>query len=113
MLGLFGGDFGLPRVDSRRELVSEATRLDSFDSRCASRSNRRYSSTEVNGNGVVRSGLLGHVFVFDDSSIHDSPSRSSLVLGVADILLASPVKLIDLNILVVLCLWNVYDCIPV
>lgn len=60
----------------------------------------------MNGNGVVRSGLLGHVFVLEESSIHDSPNKSSLLLGVADILLGSLVKLIDLNILcsTVLCL---------
>lgn len=102
---------GLPRGESRRELVSDATRLDSLDSRWASRSSLRYSSTEVNGNGVVRSGLLGHVFVLEESSIQDSPNKSSLFLGVADILLGSLVKLIDLNILCpcVLCL----ECKPV
>lgn len=53
----------------------------------------------MNGKGVVRFGLLGHVLVLDDSSIHDSPSRSSLVLGVADILLFVPLVLVmDLNI---------------
>lgn len=55
----------------------------------------------MNGNGVVRSGLLGHVFVLDDSSIHDSPSRSSLVLGVADDILLVPLLVplvMDLNI---------------
>lgn len=105
VLGLFGGDLGLPRGEFFRELVSDATRLDSFDSRWASRSSLMYSSTDANGSGVVvLSGLFvpmpasdgGPVvaplpvtlpptddggappfgLVFDDSSIQDSPSSS-------------------------------------
>lgn len=111
VFGLLGGDLGLPRGESLLELVKDATRLDSFDSLWASRSSLRYSSTEVNGNGVVLSGLFGHVFVVDDNSIHDSPNKSSLFLGVADILFVSLAKLIDLNILCI-SLSGMYKGIP-
>lgn len=61
LFGLFGGDLGLLRGLSRREPAKETTRLLSFDSRCASRNRRRYSSPppfeKGRESGVMRSGL--------------------------------------------------------
>lgn len=91
--GLFGGDFGLkinywwisafnqfnqsmtylPFGVSLRELDKDTTRLDSLDSFWASRSIFKYSSPDVKGSGVTRSGLK-FALAFADNSIQDSAS---------------------------------------
>lgn len=74
VLGLFGGDFGLPPGVTFLEPANDTTRDDWFDSRCASRNSLKYSSWDVNGSGAgyCRSGLLK---ACDDNSIQESKNR--------------------------------------